>query len=266
MNDTKTVKYLPADITSYDLVKTFAVITMIVDHLGFYFFPENLWFRAVGRASFPVWFFLIGYANSREVPPKFIIGAFLLLLFDYITGLAVLPLNVLFTLMGIRLSIDFLMKPVMNGRLPIWSLGALLLLLAIPTYFASEYGTQGVIMAILGYLIRHRDRLKNPGIITEYAIFVVMSYVVVEKFIFNFDWSQLAFVLVWSGVTCAALCKFTPRAFPALSARMPLIIKAGVQFMGRRTLEIYVGHLILFKLIAVYIGDDRFEWFRLAWV
>ena len=40
---------LPAEITSYDLLKAAAVIIMIIDHVGYYFFIDEMWWRAVGR-------------------------------------------------------------------------------------------------------------------------------------------------------------------------------------------------------------------------
>lgn len=63
-------RMLPREVTSYDLLKCAAVIIMVIDHVGFYFYPENLWFRAVGRIGFPVWFFLVGYARGRDIPPQ----------------------------------------------------------------------------------------------------------------------------------------------------------------------------------------------------
>ena len=53
-------KALPKNITSYDLFKTLALVLMIADHIGFYFYPNELWLRAFGRLSAPMWLFLIG--------------------------------------------------------------------------------------------------------------------------------------------------------------------------------------------------------------
>src|SRR5690606_26082911 len=62
-------------VTSYDLIKSAAIILMVVDHLGAFFFPENDWLRAAGRLCVPLWFFLIGYAHARDIPKSWIIGA-----------------------------------------------------------------------------------------------------------------------------------------------------------------------------------------------
>ncbi|MBQ7074369.1 hypothetical protein IJM86_04975 [bacterium] len=43
----------------YDYLKVLAIITMIIDHLGYYLFPEFLWMRLVGRIAFPIFLFLV---------------------------------------------------------------------------------------------------------------------------------------------------------------------------------------------------------------
>ena len=78
-----------------DILKTVAIILMIIDHIGYYFFPENYWFRAIGRACVPVWFFLIGYANTRELPNRLLIAALILALADLILFQRVFSLNIL---------------------------------------------------------------------------------------------------------------------------------------------------------------------------
>ena len=44
-------KVLPRELTSYDFLKTFAVVFMVIDHAGFFFFPDNDWMRVAGRLS-----------------------------------------------------------------------------------------------------------------------------------------------------------------------------------------------------------------------
>ena len=102
-------KILPQEITSYDLLKTFAVIVMVIDRLGYYFFYDAPMWRAVGRTGFPVWFFLVGYSSGRNVPTRLVASAFILLATSPLLGLALLPLNALVTIMAIRIILDPLM-------------------------------------------------------------------------------------------------------------------------------------------------------------
>jgi hypothetical protein len=262
----KDKKPLPADITSYDLVKAFAVIIMIIDHIGYYFFPEQLWWRAVGRVGFPVWFFLAGHASGRDISPKPIIGGVILVIGNFMVGLPIFPLNALFTILAIRLLIDPIMEPVLTKRISIWVIAAVLFLLVLPSYAVAEYGTQALITAIFGYLVRHRERVNNEDLVFRYMFFALISFVLIQQFLFNF--SELQFLIMVSGTALIRfwLYKFEPRkTYPDLN-NLPSIIKSPIQFMGRRTLEIYIVHLLIFKFMAVSLGEPNFAWFRLKWI
>ena len=49
-------------------LKLLAVVTMLIDHMGFTLFPHAVWMRAVGRLAFPIFCFLIaeGCAHTHD--------------------------------------------------------------------------------------------------------------------------------------------------------------------------------------------------------
>lgn len=51
-----------------EAVKLLAMATMAIDHIGYAFFPTQLWLRAIGRITFPFYTFLAvrGAQNSRD--------------------------------------------------------------------------------------------------------------------------------------------------------------------------------------------------------
>ena len=55
-------------LTSYCL-KLLAAATMVIDHIGVVFYPDDDWFRIVGRISFPlfVWLLVQGEAHTKDV-------------------------------------------------------------------------------------------------------------------------------------------------------------------------------------------------------
>src|SRR5688572_24086808 len=60
---------LPATgVTTTDLLKVIGVATFLVDHYGFFFHTDELWWRMFGRVASPIFFFLVGFARTREVP------------------------------------------------------------------------------------------------------------------------------------------------------------------------------------------------------
>lgn len=149
-------KTLPTEVTHLDLIKSFAVIVMIIDHIGYYFFPEQEWFRAIGRIGFPVWFFMIGYALSRELPGKLLVGALVLLVANIGLDLPLLPLNALFTIILLRMLIDPFMDIVLRSRYIFWLSAILLVLGYVLSNLITEYGTIALLFAVAGYLTRHR--------------------------------------------------------------------------------------------------------------
>lgn len=48
----------------YDYLKILALITMLIDHIGYYLFPEILVLRLIGRIAFPIFLFLVGFNGS----------------------------------------------------------------------------------------------------------------------------------------------------------------------------------------------------------
>ncbi len=68
-------------MTSFWL-KIIALVTMIIDHTGHVFFPDNLWFRYIGRIAFPIYVFLVaeGCVHTKDIKKYLLrLGAFALI-------------------------------------------------------------------------------------------------------------------------------------------------------------------------------------------
>lgn len=248
-------------MTSYDLLKTLAVVTMIIDHIGYYFFPENMWWRTVGRLSFPVWFFLIGYARSRDISPRIMGGAAILIVGNIIAGMAILPLNILVSIALVRLSLDPLMKRLMASNFWFWAGVFVLFLLIIPTYFITEYGTQGLLAAMFGWLARNQDSKQAGSLLFPFAIFFGISYTMSEFAVFGLTQAQIYVLMAGCACLWPVLYNFRPVDFSSF----PSPLKPLVKFCGRRTLEIYVVHLLAFKALALYLGMKGFGFLEWGW-
>lgn len=260
-----TAKLLPRTLTSYDLLKTLAIVLMVADHVGAFFFPDQLWLRVLGRLCVPMWFFLIGYARSRDIGPVLWGGALVLVAANIITGMSIIPLNILVTMMLTRLLIDPVAANINRSPSAFWAGCAILALLAFPSSLFCEYGTLGVLLALFGWFVRHREELpsEQKNLPLQYMAFCLVFYVALEFFIFAFARAEMMVLCIGSLAVMTGLWHFRPAIYPRLTAALPRPAVALLQLTGRRTAEIYVVHLVLFKFIALFLGDERlglFDW------
>jgi surface polysaccharide O-acyltransferase-like enzyme len=264
--DTAIHKQTP-ELTSYDLLKTLAVLLMVADHIGYYFYPEQMWWRVFGRLCVPVWFFLIGYAGTRSVPKAFWIGGAVLALSNVIMGGYVFPLSILFGLSLTRLWIDGIMHRALRSYEAFSGMVFMMILLAYPAGALVEYGTIGALFAMLGF-IRARKEAMRIG------FWPLMGFVAVSALAYML--SQLALFPTLTGgqflVFCAGLAfilallfHFSPCAFPVFP-RMGVPVAPLLKVTGRHTLAIYVLHILLFKAVSIALRPDEFEFFGFAWM
>lgn len=251
-------KHLSSDhITIQDALKAFAVIIMVIDHIGGYFFHDALWYRAVGRIGFPIWFFLVGYSQGRGISRSLKIGAALLVAGDIIFGRSLFPLNALATIACIRLTIDRVMGFALRSKKIFWTLSTLMFLMFIPSGALLEYGTLAWLLAMFGWVIRHKEKPEVKAIVPLeiFTIFCFFAFVGMMMILQPFSSAQVLFMGVGTLAVMAVLHGFTPVSWPMPRAALGRLGGRAVQYMGRYTLEIYVAHLLLFKMLLVLLNQ-----------
>lgn len=261
---------LPKDLTSYDLLKAAAVIIMIIDHMGYYLFLEEPWFRAIGRIGFPVWFFLIGYSRGRDFSLSLFIGAILLVISNFVTGMAIFPLNALITIIVIRFIIDPLMSFALRHLLCLLATITIVTGMIVPSFAFSEYGTLALLLAMFGYIVRHKPVV--PGlhetadrIAAGMGIYCFIIFLFVQQTFFMFPQKQMIFLIAGTAMVMWCLFNFRSVSYPWLTARIPLCFSSTIQCLGRNTMEIYVLHLVILKVAGVLTDPDRFGLFDWVW-
>ena len=262
-------------LTSYDFLKAIAVLLMIVDHVGYYFYPDDDVLRVIGRLCVPIWFFLVGYAKSRDFGPFLWIGCGILIFANYAVGLSFFPLNILASILFVRWALDPAMARIVPGfqrdeiNQRFWAFCVFLVLCAVPSSLVTEYGTQGLLLAMLGYLARHMKDLpedKAKNIIQVYALFVAFVYIISETILFAFDREHMFALAAGVFVIVFLLPYFQPQAYPNFTKKTPRVVVVTLKLLGRRTLEIYVIHLLAFKVIAANWDPERFPLWTWQWV
>ncbi len=81
-------------------IKVLAALLMIIDHVGFFIFPEYEILRVIGRVSFPLFAFLIvnGFIHTKDVK-KYFMRLFIFANVIQIPSLFIsIPFNVMYTL------------------------------------------------------------------------------------------------------------------------------------------------------------------------
>jgi len=95
----------PHAVDNTDWLKTAAIIFVSVDHFGFFFMEDELWWSVFGRFAAPPFFFLMGYAESRAVPLHWIgIGVILTLLESWNADWTWVAPNILLSFVLIRIA------------------------------------------------------------------------------------------------------------------------------------------------------------------
>ncbi len=247
------LKYGP-HASTHDVIKALAITIMIVDHVGTFFFPEDLWWRAVGRTGFPIWFFLAGYARpGKGLGYEIIILAFLMLLADFYASEPLTPVNALFSIIICRLFIaSYYQKSRDWGDYVIFlSLGAVFL---FPSLFLFEYGLQAILFAMSGYLVRHEKKEAVPFIWISFLIFIAVQ---VFSFDFKFTPAQFVFMTLVTALVVHRLSRFRL----VFLDNIPKALAVPVNAMGRNSLYIYFVHFVLFVLVSRLLleGQEPFQ-------
>ena len=260
MVDLLKAKTLPAALTSYDLLKALAIVLMVIDHIGYFFFPENMWWRIVGRLCVPIWFFLIGYAQTREIPKLFWIAGVVVVLSAVVSGEYVFPMTIIFALIFARMSVDWMFARATRNLEAFAGMFFLLFLMSGPTLVFVEYATLGFLFTLFGAFRRNKEIVTAPRwVLPAFVVASAVAYILVQSVLLpTLTLGQLLLFIVGMIVVCTLLYRFMPKVYEGLSvASFPPV--AFVQFLGRRTLEIYVLHLIVLRGFVMVMQPERFE-------
>lgn len=244
----------PNILNSYDLLKAFAVITMVIDHIGAYLWLDHEMLRAIGRLSFPVWLFLIGYARSREIGPMLIAGALFIIVIDALLGRDIFPLNILVSILLVRLCLDFVTQKIFVNAAIFWSAMGLLFFAEPVTNMVTEYGSMAIVLAVFGYMTRRSQDGQDLGInMNAMLVFALLSYAFWTQVNFGFSPANMGVMMMGLIVVVGFLPLFRPQDFENLTTMMPEIVARLLKFCGHRTLEIYVIHFVYFKIAYAII-------------
>lgn len=235
-------------LTAHDVWKLLALMTMVIDHLGYYFFDDQTWLRVIGRIAFPIFLFLVGHASTRRQDSAIWLGAAIVAASSFFCGYGLLPFNILLTILATRALLMLAERTgvIRNELAVLWF--ALLLFYPASTLLM-EYGTMGMMFAVIGMLVHDGRRDFTAQI---FICLTLVAWLIFEGNALELTPSLMACFTLIAVVQFYFLCRFTPT--PATSHRKA---PEWVLFASRHTLILYVLHVVAFQLSASLITHSN---------
>lgn len=236
----------------YDYLKLYAIITMIIDHLWFFLFPEIPELRVIGRVSFPLFFLLIGRNGSHRISWSLLWSAVIiqsiLWITSYLYGYSLRQINILSAAVLCKLLLWvrswFLINQKVKKRL-LAGVVVLCMLAASGTHQRIEYGTMTLGMVLMGRAMRlyKNDRLYlvSIGLVALYGLIIV-------NYQFWFTTTQRS-IIVWWWISW--MISMWVLSYTNFSMRSPSVHRNNIiTWVSRYALQIYIVHFVLLLLIV----------------
>ena len=263
-------------VDNTDWLKTVAIILVSVDHFGYFFMEDDLWWSAFGRLAAPPFFFLLGYAQTRTVPLRWIwLGVILTLLDSWNAEWTWMAPNILLSFALIRLARPYVQTLVQHHGWVAFALLVSALFAVLPMAAKTvDYGAEGWLWALFGLYQRlyvdgrsatdvdgaarnsappAHALTENAGLMRLLACLVAaVVYVWQEQKEYSFPQIHFAVFILGVVVLSLSLCRF--QRGPS-RIQPPRALAVVLRFIGRHTLEIYAIQLAGSELLAKLVPD-----------
>jgi len=242
----------------YDRLKVTAIITMIIDHLWYTFFPEISWLRLVGRIAFPIFLFLVGfnwnykwrrdllwYAIAVQIPIFILWYGFHYRqpTLDILFGIIIWRIIVWLVDYGLKIA-DW--KSNFLNTLYLILFTIILLILNPYLMKVLDYWSFVILFPILGYLFS--KYYKHWIFNLLYSIFIFAVFLWFTQWVFNFDLTYFVVLIIFFLLLlCIFFILWQGNRFLPVGEKFDKIIIR----ISKKALYIYVFHLLLFGVIKI---------------
>jgi hypothetical protein len=235
------------NITAYDLF-AFTVVCMITTHAAQYFLPLQF-LQLPGRIAAPIFIISVGYNVGHKLSKSIWAAAIFIFVLDTIL-LGAFRANFLIALILIRLCIEPLMLWALKNKVRFWGLFTLCIILYLPTNIIISHGTLSILLAMAGWMSRNRDTVpKNIVKPQEYFIYAYIVYATCIQFWYEFTVLEFIVFFIGSSYVFFLMYNFRDLIVNSLKRKPRDLIEKINFFLGHKSLQIYVFHWTLFKLI-----------------
>lgn len=233
----------------YDYLKILALITMIVDHIGFWFYPDVELFRIIWRTAFPIFLFLVWYNSSFRFRWDLWFRGILLQIFLWMWAwqwvIDFWYANILIGIWVIRILLRWL-QSVDNMYLE-WLLFVLALVYAPMTQSFFDYGTLLIVFWMLWYWVKKRWW-------SWYSALMICVWVIYHVL---FMWDLYWFLWYWK-IILWAIWVFLMLNFLLLSkSNHSLVLQNNrineiVLWLSNHSLQLYVAQAAIIWTLMVF--------------
>ena len=215
-----------AGILSGTVLKWIAVISMTIDHIGYIFFPQEIWLRALGRLAFPIFAYMIAegcyYTKNKKKYLGMIFAVGILCQAAMLIAANSWNLNALFTL-GFSVVLIFLLQWARGSRDILGSgdsglqksgqthriLPWVIIILVLACYVFLDYGMRGFF----------------PDFKIDYGIFGITLGTVI--YIMPKKYQKILVMALWLILMCIVRGSFRGVQWWSLFAVIPLLLYNG---------------------------------------
>lgn len=231
---------------TWDVLKIVAMLLMFVDHAGNYVFNDDAsqyYLRAVGRGAAPIFLFLAGYAKSYRFSWELLWLAVALTVFEWWFFWHIETLNILFSILASRAIFQWFE---VRGRIikrPVeWYVaGCALFVLAAVV----DYGSLGFLIALAGYMRRHKEAYA-PALRLGLSWLMLATFAAFQIKFFSMPIDPF----ISSGVMVFVFAWCMHFEVKEVAARLPGVLRHGLQLFSRYSGYIYVAHLVALMWIT----------------
>lgn len=248
-------------VTTTDVWKFLGLILITIDHIGLYFYPDDVGLRIFGRISIPIWFFLVGFSKP-SLPPRLwlLLGVGLTLLELVTDGYDdEFHLNILLNYALVKLLILVILAKPFHPMLQHISITGRVLLLAVLGWLLFpvsdlllEYGSIVWGFALAGFVHAQNqaDEKCRQSLFFGLIIVTLFGFAYMQSDYFSFSVTQQ--IILYSGLFGIMIgLIFFKRQF--LNIKFPQSIGYALKIAGKYSLELYAGQIFIFSIISELI-------------
>ena len=239
---------LKNNLTAYDFF-ALTVLAMVIGHIIYFMFPSEDWLRLPDRLFLPVFLVSVGYNAGHRPSPLLWIGTILICLSDFFL-MEVFLIRTIGTILLIKYSIEPLMTWCIKNTERFWIVMTILAFVSPMADLYVEYGTLGFVLAAAGWLNKNKSLPEVQKIsIPAFFCFALISYMWLTIVFFPFTPIEFVIIAVGNMVTLYLLYNMKTLLLNSIRNKPKTIFQKTRRYIGHKSLEIYVIHMIILELL-----------------